>query len=92
MAAANSLLALRKDIFEKFNIHLIITSSFRESNDTNVRAFLKRYTTNSAKFLEWAKNNPEALAEDSGFRSSLNEYINLNRGHNYEWYFRYFNC
>lgn len=91
-AAANSLIALRKDLFEKFNIHLIITSSFRESNDNDVGNFLQRYTTNSKEFLAWAKNRPEALAEEINFRNNLNEYINLTRGRNYEWYFWYFNC
>ena len=91
MAAAKSLDALRKDIFEKFNIHLIITSSFRESNDTNVKDFLKRYTTNSSKFLKWAKNNSEALAEELDFRESLDNYIMANRCCRSERYFWHFN-
>lgn len=83
MSAQKSLTVLYKDILEKFNIHLIITSSFRESNDNNVKEFLKRYTTDSNKFKAWAKNIPEALAEEKIFRDNLNEYINLNRSRKY---------
>jgi len=91
MAAADSLIKLRKDLFDKFNIHLIITSSFRDSNDASVKSFLDRYTTNSKQFLQWAKNKPDILAEDISFRQSLDNYINAYRCYRSERYFWHFN-
>lgn len=89
--AAIYLRRLREDLFNKFNIHFVITSAFRESNDAAVYDFLKRYTTNSKEFLQWAKNKQAAYTEDETFRQSLNEYINTSRYHKHGLYFWYFN-